>query len=151
MLLVCYVAAFPHDPVPHIFRFGLYPAGEAVEDGIIRSSDAVITDRNAAVRQDSLAVYCQAQGQHRIVRAMNDRQADTEAIVYRVSWLGAVLLFLGAWRVAVWSVCGTVIIFYAIWLLTAKKRRLKQRQQHLRQIFDFYGHKYDLEDANVEY
>ena len=151
MLLVCYLAAFPQDPVPHAIRFGVYPAAEAVEGSTVRSGDAVITDRNAVVYQGNLAVFCEENGQYSIVHALYDRQAGAQDVLYRVSWLGAVLLFLGTWRIVVWSVCGAVVVLGAVWLLTTKNRRLKRQQQHLRQMFDFYGHKYDLEDANEEY
>ncbi len=152
LLLLCYMAWRPYDLLPRPFGYGLYPITQDVPGVSIEAGDAILTDRNATVWEGKLAVFpASGAGAAEIAVAVQTEQSGAEAMAYRIVGLGALVLFLAQWRIVVWGGCGLLVVVWVVYTLCSKQRRLRKKQQALRQTFAFYGEKYNLEDSDVEY
>ena len=150
VLCIAYTAIMGDNLLPTPLPYGLYPVSEQQAEGILKPGALVWTHRNQPVVQGDYITRLE-EGNTRIFE-----QAETdgtgEVVLYQVAFWGTVVLFLHQNMIAI--LCGLVgllILCVLIPILTAPRRRMKKRRQELLDLFAFYGEKYDLEDADIDY
>ncbi|MEA4919594.1 MAG: hypothetical protein VB078_01530 [Clostridiaceae bacterium] len=72
-------------------------------------------------------------------------------VFYQITHLGYAASVIKSNRIIVWSACGVLIALAFLWIVTLPGRRRKGEIKELIKLFDHYGHKYDLEEADIDY
>ncbi|MBQ9535437.1 MAG: hypothetical protein IJU78_06310 [Clostridia bacterium] len=151
--------------LPSGFRYGLYAANIRVESDGIPQSDGIITDRRAPVKQGHYIIYRETEGRplapedsrlelrlrHVLARADGELPDGAEEAIYRVRGLAAAANFLSARKyiacLSAAAAVGAVVLF----AVTGRRGKLKRERAQLRERFEFYGQKYEQEDAGKDY
>lgn len=72
-------------------------------------------------------------------------------VTYRVNNLGTAAMFIQKHRVVIWIAETALFLAACIYLVTLPKRKRRAEISELIKLFDYYGKKYDLEDADIDY
>ena len=166
---VNYFTARPSNLLPEFFPYASYPVLTDNMEQTIPSHSAVWVEKDASVKENSIIVY-EMDGAVHLARVNSilseeyligtDRQEASNQIpkdcvlgvvTSHLSYLGIIAHFLFVNRVAVWAATGAILLIMVIVCIVIHRHREKTDKQKLIQLFEFYGEKYDLEDAGVDY
>lgn len=80
-----------------------------------------------------------------------ERSQVLGAVGVYVSGLGALVTVLSAYRLTLAAVVALYLLFLVAMVCTRGPRRRAKRRRELIELFAFYGEKYDLEEADIDY
>lgn len=169
--LCVYLSLIGQNLFPRDLSFSLHAVTAAGQEPGIKKGSALLIDRRYYPRVGEIAAFYTA-GSDKIKfgtvvmsnanQFMLQTERDGELLevgyefvdgyVYAVvPHLGTVWAFLHDYQIYVWGVFGVAAAALITVGATGKARYRKKRAQALCEIFEFYGAKYDLEDAGLEY
>ena len=80
-----------------------------------------------------------------------ERSQVLGAVGVYVSGLGALVTVLSAYRLTLAAAVALYLVFLVGMVCTRGPRRRAKRRRELIELFAFYGEKYDLEEADIDY
>lgn len=80
-----------------------------------------------------------------------DRKQVLGAVGVYVSGLGTLVTVLSTYRLTLAAVVALYLLFLVAMVCTRGARRRAKRRRELMELFAFYGEKYDLEEADIDY
>lgn len=80
-----------------------------------------------------------------------ERSQVLGAVGVYVSGLGALVTVLSAYRLTLAAAVALYLLFLVAMVCTRGPRRRAKRRRELIELFAFYGEKYDLEEADIDY
>ncbi len=165
-----YIAFAPGGILPAGTGYALYPVLDDRLDKVVKPGALVVFQRGGSPEEGNIAAYMwwgsevigvvtssENNGAYFKLEYVAGESYTVPSgyyigkAVYTVDGVGAVCHWLGGHPTAVLVFDAAVVLIGAAYLLTAPKRRRKTEIQSLIETFEFYGQKYDLEDANIDY
>lgn len=165
-----YVGFFANYLLPSFCGYQLSPVlqrdmGQALPEGGL-----AVVDLRSMPEQDEAAAYrddegrmrfgrlCGREGEDFLLKADLSQQTETltpdrlaGAVRFYVSGLGGLVTTLETYRLTVAATAAVYILALLAALFTRGKRRRQRRRRELVELFAFYGEKYDMEEADIDY
>ena len=170
LALAAYVGFFTDSLLPSFCGYQLSPVIQRDMGRALPEGGLAVVDLRSAPEQNEAAAYrdeegrmrfgrlCGREGEAYLIKAdlgqqteqlSPDRVAGTVHLY--VSGLGGLAIALETYRLTVAATAAVYILVLRAALFTRGKRRRERRRRELMELFAFYGEKYDMEEADIDY
>ncbi|WP_458863582.1 hypothetical protein [Acidaminobacterium chupaoyuni] len=169
LCLLTYSAFRPFSLLPQGLNWQAAPVAENTLKNSLPKGSLAMIDRLKTPHQNDMAAYrendqikfgrvaeekaegYQLQNETDSKSVFIDRVKIYGAVPYYIANLGALLLLLNEFRLTMVAVCALYLVFWLLFLATAPARRKMRKKKELMELFEFYGEKYDIEEAGIDY
>lgn len=169
MIAAIYVAFLPNDIFPSFMETKVFPVETAnMAEALPKGSMAYVeklslpAPGDVAAYIDSGIIECarvatETQSDYTLAfdKGGDSFKIDRKKIIGTVTFysdnIGYIVMWLNTYRIAI-AALGAVLIIAAICFgATASRRKRSRENRQLREMFDFYGEKYDEEENEIDY
>lgn len=165
-----YIGFFANRLLPGFCSYQLSPVFQRDMGQALPEGGLAVVDLRSMPEQDEAAAYrddegrmrfgrlCGREGEDYLLKADLSRQTErlapdqvAGAVRLYVSGLGELAMTLETYRLTVAATAAVYILVLLAALFTRGKRRRERRRRELMELFAFYGEKYDMEEADIDY
>lgn len=169
MAAAIYAAFLPNDIFPSFMETKVFPVettnmGEALPKGSMAYAEklSMPSPGDVAAYIDSGIIECArvvSETENNYTLAFDkggdsfkiDRKKIIGTVTFYSDYLGYVVLWLNTYRIAIAALGAALIIAAICFGATAGRRKRARENRQLREMFEFYGEKYDEEENEIDY